>query len=407
MRVLLISTKRNNMTTRLVKSFLTGLFVLASGGILAQENGNRDEQNKVVRGPYETNRFFDNIFIGAAGGVNIYHGENDSYGALGRRLAPALDVNVGKWFTPSVIGYSGINAKGWTVGQTLYAKELFDKKADIYNEKFGVSYLHTDFLWNFSNAVSGYKETRTWNFVPFFGAGWARSYGNRAYDNEFAMSIGLLNNIRLCDLADLTLEARHMFVNQRFDGVSGDSKSEGMTSVTIGLTFKLNRRNFKRAAAPVDVTPYLNRIEVLEDDNTTLAGKNRRLADENEALRNRKPETVIVEGENKVSATPVALFFKIGQATLDKKELTNLDFYVKNALEADRNKTFTLYGGADKATGTAAFNQKLSEKRMQYVYEILIEKYGISKDRLRTVAEGDRNNRFPEPELNRTVIIME
>lgn len=410
MRVLLISTKRNNMTTRLVKSFLTGLFVLASGGILAQENGNRDEQNKVVRGPYEANRFFDNIFIGAAGGVNIYHGENDSYGALGRRLAPALDVNVGKWFTPSVgarIGYSGINAKGWTVGQTLYAKELFDKKADIYNEKFGVSYLHTDFLWNFSNAVSGYKETRTWNFVPFFGAGWARSYGNRAYDNEFAMSIGLLNNIRLCDLADLTLEARHMFVNQRFDGVSGDSKSEGMTSVTIGLTFKLNRRNFKRAAAPVDVTPYLNRIEVLEDDNTTLAGKNRRLADENEALRNRKPETVIVEGENKVSATPVALFFKIGQATLDKKELTNLDFYVKNALEADRNKTFTLYGGADKATGTAAFNQKLSEKRMQYVYEILIEKYGISKDRLRTVAEGDRNNRFPEPELNRTVIIME
>lgn len=398
------------MTTRLVKSFLIGLFVLASGRILAQENGNRDEQNKVVRGPYETNRFFDNIFIGAAGGVNIYHGENDSYGALGRRLAPALDVNVGKWFTPSVgarIGYSGINAKGWTVGQTLYAKELFDKKADIYNEKFGVSYLHTDFLWNFSNAVSGYKETRTWNFVPFFGAGWARSYGNRAYDNEFAMSIGLLNNIRLCDLADLTLEARHMFVNQRFDGVSGDSKSEGMTSVTIGLTFKLNRRTFKRAAAPVDVKPYLNRIEVLEDDNTTLAGKNRRLADENEALRNRKPETVIVEGENKVSATPVALFFKIGQATLDKKELTNLDFYVKNALEADRNKTFTLYGGADKATGTAAFNQKLSEKRMQYVYEILIEKYGISKDRLRTVAEGDRNNRFPEPELNRTVIIME
>lgn len=398
------------MTTRLVKSFLTGLFVLASGGILAQENGNRDEQNKVVRGPYETNRFFDNIFIGAAGGVNIYHGENDSYGALGRRLAPALDVNVGKWFTPSVgarIGYSGINAKGWTVGQTLYAKELFDKKADIYNEKFGVSYLHTDFLWNFSNAVSGYKETRTWNFVPFFGAGWARSYGNRAYDNEFAMSIGLLNNIRLCDLADLTLEARHMFVNQRFDGVSDDSKSEGMISVTVGLTFKLNRRNFKRAAASVDVKPYLNRIEVLEDDNTTLAGKNRRLADENEALRNRKPETVIVEGENKVSATPVALFFKIGQATLDKKELTNLDFYVKNALEADRNKTFTLYGGADKATGTAAFNQKLSEKRMQYVYEILIEKYGISKDRLRTVAEGDRNNRFPEPELNRTVIIME
>ncbi|WP_286726890.1 OmpA family protein [Alistipes sp. UBA1686] len=391
---------------RLLILFLT----LASMGAMAQENRNRDEQNRVVRGPYETNRFFDNIFIGVAGGVNIYHGENDSYGKFGRRLAPALDLNVGKWFTPSVgarIGYSGIKAKGWTLGETIYAKELFDKQADIYNEKFGVSYLHADFMWNFSNAVSGYKETRTWNFVPFFGAGWARSYGNDSYDNEFAMSVGLLNNIRLCSLVDLTLEARHMFVNQRFDGVSRGSKGEGMTSVTMGLTFKLNRRNFKRAVAPVDVTPYLSRIKALESDNTTLANKNRTLADENEALRNRKPETVIVEGESKVSPTPVALFFKIGQATLDKKELTNLDFYVKNALEVDKDKTFTLYGGADKATGTAAFNQKLSEKRMLYVYEILVEKYGISKDRLKTVAEGDRNNRFPEPELNRTVIIME
>lgn len=393
-----------------MKGLLTASLALVAAGVMAQENGNRDEQNRVVRGPYETNRFFDNIFIGVAGGVNIYHGENDSYGKFGKRLAPALDVNVGKWFTPSVgarIGYSGINAKGWTSGQTVYAKDVFDKKANIYNEKFGVSYLHTDFLWNFSNAVSGYKETRTWNFVPFFGAGWARSYGNGAYNNEFAMSIGLLNNIRLCNLLDLTLEARHMFVNQRFDGVSRGSKGEGMTSVTMGLTFKLNRRNFKRAAAPVDVTPYLSRIKALESDNTTLAGKNKTLADENTALRNRKPETVTVAGKSKVSATPVALFFQIGKATLDKKELTNLDFYVKNALQADRNKTFTLYGGADKATGTAAFNQKLSEKHMQYVYDLLVNKYGISKDRLKTVAEGDRNNRFPEPELNRTVIIME
>lgn len=398
------------MKTQLMKGLLTASLALVAAGVMAQENGNRDEQNRVVRGPYETNRFFDNIFIGVAGGVNIYHGENDSYGKFGKRLAPALDVNVGKWFTPSVgarIGYSGINAKGWTSGQTVYAKDVFDKKANIYNEKFGVSYLHTDFLWNFSNAVSGYKETRTWNFVPFFGAGWARSYGNGAYNNEFAMSIGLLNNIRLCNLLDLTLEARHMFVNQRFDGVSRGSKGEGMTSVTMGLTFKLNRRNFKRAAAPVDVTPYLSRIKALESDNTTLAGKNKTLADENTALRNRKPETVTVAGESKVSATPVALFFQIGKATLDKKELTNLDFYVKNALQADRNKTFTLYGGADKATGTAAFNQKLSEKRMQYVYDLLVNKYGISKNRLKTVAEGDRNNRFPEPELNRTVIIME
>ena len=176
----------------LQKKLLIAVLALASTGVVAQENGNRDEQNRIVRGPYETNRFFDNIFIGVGGGVNIYHGENDSYGKFGKRLTPALDLNVGKWFTPLVgvrIGYSGISAKGWTVGQTGYAKSLVSD--NIYDEKFGISYLHGDFMWNFSNAVSGYKEARVWNFVPFIGAGWVRSYDNGIYDNEYGVSIGL------------------------------------------------------------------------------------------------------------------------------------------------------------------------------------------------------------------------
>lgn len=387
------------------KGLMTAALALTTVGVMAQENGNRDENNKIVRGPYETNRFFDNIFIGVAGGVNIYNGENDSYGKFGKRLAPALDINVGKWITPSVglrLGYSGIQAKGWTP-DGIYAKGSAGD--NMYNEKFGVSYLHGDVMWNFSNAVSGYKETRTWNFVPFIGAGWARSYGNSAYNNEFAVSVGLLNNIRLCNLLDLTLEARHMFVNQRFDGVARGSKAEGMTSVTMGLTFKINRRGFKRVQAPVDVTPYLNRIEALKGDNSQLAGKNKTLADENEALRNRKPETVTVAGASTVSASPVALFFGLGKATLDKKELTNLEFYVKNAVKADKNKTFTLIGSADKDTGSKEVNQRLSEQRMQYVYDLLVNKYGVSKDRLVKRAEGDTNNRFAEPELNRAVIV--
>jgi len=42
---------------------------------------------------------------------------------------------------------------------------------------------------------------------------------------------------------------------------------------------------------------------------------------------------------------------------------------------------------------------------MEYVYKLLVEKYGVAKERLRKVAEGDRNNLFADPELNRAVII--
>lgn len=389
------------------KILFPAVCVLLASGAFAQENGNRDAENRIVRGPYETNRFFDNIIFNIGGGVNIYHGENDSYGSFGKRLAPAIDFSVSKWVTPSLglrLGYSGVQAKGWTLGRTAYAKNA-QNGTNIFTERFGVSYLHGDVMWNFSNAVSGYKETRTWNFVPFIGAGWARSYGNNAHKNEIAVSVGLQNNIRLCELLDLTLEARHMFVNQRFDGVSRGSRAEGMTSVTVGLNFKINRRGFKRAAAPADYRPYLNRIQVLEGNNGNLTNKNQQLAEENEALRNRKPETVTVAGTNTVSASPVALFFGLGKATLDKKELTNLDFYVNNAIKADKNKIFTLTGSADKDTGSKEVNQKLSEQRMQYVYDLLVNKYGISKDRLVKKAEGDTNNRFADPELNRAVIV--
>lgn len=393
------------MKHNLFKGILAILVLFGSTALDAQENGNRDSTHKIIRGPYQTNRMFDNVFIGVGGGVNIYNGENDSYGKFGKRLAPALDLHVGKWFTPSVgvrLGYSGLKANGWTVGRTDYAGKLV--AGNVYDEKFGVMYLHGDFMWNFSNAVSGYKETRTWNFIPFIGAGWARSYGNSHRNNEFGVSVGLLNSIRLCDLLDLTLEARHLFVNQRFDGVVLGSRAEGMTSVTVGLSFKLNKRSFKRVAPAVvpDYGSYERRIDALQQDNDQLATRNRRLADENEQLKNRKTEPEIV---TKVSASPVALFFSIGKATLNQKELTNLDFYVKHAMRADKNRTFTLTGSADNTTGSEEVNQRLSEQRLQYVCDLLVNKYGIPSDRLVTRAEGDTNNRFDDPELNRVVII--
>ena len=171
-----------------------------------------------------------------------------------------------------------------------------------------------------------------------------------------------------------------------------------------GLAYKFNRRGFVRASnvQPVDVTPYLDRIRNLEENNTDLASKNSVLNDENEKLRN-APAKVVVE--QKVSASPVVLFFRIGKATLDSKELTNLEFYVRNAMKLDSDKTFTLIGSADKDTGNRELNQRLSEQRMEYVYDLLKNKYGVAPERLVRKAEGDTNNRFAEPELNRAVIV--
>ena len=54
-----------------------------------------------IRDRYETNSFWSNWYIGVGGGINIYEGEFDNKTSVGNRIAPALDVSLGKWITPS------------------------------------------------------------------------------------------------------------------------------------------------------------------------------------------------------------------------------------------------------------------------------------------------------------------
>ena len=161
--------------------------VMAASPVLnAQENGNRDANGKIVRGPYETNRFGDNWFIGVGGGINIYW--NEGYKVA---VAPSIDANFGKWITPSVgmrMGYQGISTKVWANEPTVLGPEL-DADKGMYAQKFGYMYFHGDLLWNISNAFSGYKETRFWDFIPYAHAGYYRSYGlngTEFADNEAA-----------------------------------------------------------------------------------------------------------------------------------------------------------------------------------------------------------------------------
>ena len=45
----------------------------------------------------------------------MYFGDNDGKADFGKRLAPALDIAVGKWFTPGIglrLAYNGLQAKG-------------------------------------------------------------------------------------------------------------------------------------------------------------------------------------------------------------------------------------------------------------------------------------------------------
>jgi outer membrane protein OmpA-like peptidoglycan-associated protein len=367
----------------------------------AQENGNRDQYGKVVRGPYETNRFGDNWFIGAGGGINVFY--NDGYDIA---IAPSVDAVLGKWFTPSVgmrVGYQGFQSKVWSETSSVLGNVL-DQDKKMYGQKFGYMYIHGDFLWNISDAIGGYKETRFWDLIPYIHTGYYRSYGLDKVDfaeNEFAMGAGLLHNMRLTDRLDLMIDMRATAVNGRVHQSSGLAV---LGSVTAGLAVDLGWPNFVRtstilAAADIANAEKMAILEAaaaaLEIANEALAAQNEKLATTNmnlnnevKKLKNQKPAvndlTAFFEGMEPT------VYFEIGKAVLSPMEMKHLEFIAKDLVTKADNGTqivITVMGTADSNTGTNKRNEYLSNARGQYIYDILTGQYGISPDRLEVQSE--------------------
>ena len=386
---------------------LIAVSLTASPAVMAQENGNRDENGKIVRGPYETNRFGDNWFIGVGGGINILWSEGLTVDNL--KIAPSIDANFGKWFTPSIgmrVGYQGINMQ-------VKQKSL---------EKTGYMYVHGDFLWNVSDAIGGYKQTRFWNLVPYLHTGYFRSYGLDGADfadNEIAAGAGLLHNLRLAERLDLIIDMRATVLNGRVRGASGVAV---LPTVTMGLAVDLGWPAFVRTSTVLAEFESVNVDQIaaleaaalalemanvsLQEENAMLSASNKKLGKEVKDLKVKVADEQLSAAEFFEDMGPAVVYFDIGKTVLDDKEMQHMDFIAKNILEKVDQQTkihITVAGTADGPTGTLKRNQYLSKARGEYVMNLLTQKYGISKDRI--VLHPEVVVKPADPVLSRTVTI--
>lgn len=365
------------------------------------------------RGPYLTNKFTGNWFIGVGGGVNMYMSKGDDKADIGDRIAPAVDAFIGKWFTPSVgfrVGYSGLSAKGASPVQTDYTKGgLVDNK--YYEKEFDFWSVQAHLLWNISNAIGGYKETRTWDVIPYVGAGYIEASKNGTKRRDGVAYAGLLNNFRLGGVVDLNLDARFMFAKPELDcyyTVDSQNKikedMDNMLTITAGLSFKLGPKGgFKRpmTVAPADYTPYEQRINALEGELSSANERAARLARELEECNKRpapQPEKV-----KEVKATPMHVYFKIGSARISETDMVNIE-NIANTIKATPNKTYSVVGCADSSTGSSARNQQLSNQRAKSVADALKNRFGVNASQLDVDAKGGISS-GGNPELDRVVIV--
>lgn len=396
------------------KTFISALCALVFCPAWAQTSTIEEKvEYSTEKHKVETNNFFHNWFVSAGAGVQFYMGDHDGQCKFGDRLAPALDVAIGKWFTPGIgvrFTYSGLQIYGATQTWNPYehiggaynaGKPVPGKHTNPYGyldvQKFNMLNLHADVMFNLNNLFAGYNPKRVWNISPYLGVGWGHVYDSPT-KNEITANLGLINSFRLCDALALNVDVHGMFVGDGFDGEGGGTFGECLMSASVGLTYNFKNRGWNRSK-----TVYRYDYGDLE----SMREKLNQIAAENERLKKTLADKDLEEARTIIKniASSNLIIFPIGKSTLSNEARVNLSILADIIKNGDADLVYTITGYADAATGNERINKKLSKDRANAVYKCLVEEFGVNKAQLQVDYKGGVENMFyNDPRLSRAVI---
>lgn len=331
-----------------------------------------------------TNSFWSNWFIQAnLAGTAFYSSQENNLDLSKSPLKDfrsnlGLSVAIGKWFTPGLGLRTKVNGF-W--GRTVSGDDAKANASKYWQANEQV-------LFNLSNMICGYNPDRVWNFIPYIGGGIGR---NMSY-NSYAMGLqaGLLNEFRLSRKVALNLDLSWGMHEPDFDGntvANASSRSpkskDRDLNLEIGLTYNLGKATWNKVP-DVDAINALHQSQ-LDALNAQLADANAENDRLNDLIKNHKcPEATAAVTVKEVASIPVSVFFNINKSKIaSRKDLQN----VKAMTEANKDAKFVVTGYADSRTGSAAYNQALSQKRAETVANELV-KMGVSRDNIEIVAKG-------------------
>lgn len=215
-----------------------------------------------------------NWFIEIKGGASAFLGTPIGCGDVFDRLSPALQVGLGKWFTPAVggrVAYQGLSFKNGEF-----------KSMDYH-------FIHADFLYNLTSGINCNDiGLSRWDVIPYLGVGmiynpdWSSACmcpGHASGSHPFAFSYGLECRYRLNNRMHLVAELSGMTTAKNFDAVGSSSKfGDNMLTLSAGLSFTLGKAGYKRI---VDAKPYIAQNEWLLSYAESLGNNNRMLRKSN------------------------------------------------------------------------------------------------------------------------------
>ena len=327
---------------------------------------------------YYTKKWTDNIFVGAGAGVmGVFNdGMNSTFN---------FNISLGKYITPvwGVRGqFGGLQQK---IGK---------QKTGFAGDTQTAFELNLDGMVNLTNLIGGYNAERVVDFYGFVGPTMNVSKAmNVAYNTNgdpntfnaegtkarFGATAGLGLGFNVNESWAINVEGRFGLTPSVFGNASDYNKAEGTARFTVGFTHTFGGKNFAKVSDRVIEKEVVK--EVVKE----------------------VPVEVVKEVVKEIGGGSAAIFFKIGKAKISPEGMVNIKLMAQ-AMKKYPNAKYKVAGFADKGTGSVSFNQTLSEKRAQAVYDALVAE-GVNPNQLEKVAMGGTDPMFEKAYLNRVVIM--
>ena len=366
----------------------------------------------LLAGAFSASAQGSDVFVGIGGGVISNYSDHFN--------TPAVygQIQVGKYITP-VWGVRGVIAGPF---QKLDSESLAFGWADSNlptKQLFGE--LNVDGMINFSQLISDANLPKV-DFYAFLGptmnfskagskyAGSYTTMGPKVVeDNSFKVRVGATVGLGLAynftNKLALGIEGRFAVTPSIFGPASINSVAQGNLRGTLNLVYTIGGKSGKDGYAKkiAEAAGYISPAAAAAMVADALA-KNPKIVE--------KPVEKIVEKvvEKTVSvgsANPTAIFFEIGKATVTSKDKARVQLLAEAIKAGSKDAVYEVAGYADKATGSAAFNQKLSEQRADAIVKALVAE-GVNANQLTKVANGGVNPLFFNSNaLSRAVIVRQ
>ena len=315
-------------------------------------------------------------------------------------LNPSLAI--GRWSTPAFgmrLTLQGGKTFDYARPAGLWAAATTTNGYLRHDVTYG--FAQYDFLFDLVNYFAPYKENRFFHIIPFLGVGLGYKHEVEAInvkDESHRFSpladAGLQLKFRLARFVDFNLEGKVTASDLRLPSQEDHVKSgtDFIAQAGASLTFHLGRKAFE-AITPNDealIADLNGQINALRAENAELAKRPVRC-----------PDVEIPVADSKVIGN--VIYFRLNSAVVDKNQMINVYNIAEYA--KSNTETITLVGYADRQTGNPNYNMALSKRRAEAVADILVKKYGISRDRLKIDWKGDTVQPYAENVWNRIVLM--